>query len=62
MRLKRTHMKVSKKVRSFLETEALREEAERLDKELRKHRKIFSKIKIEDVVEDIRNDRYNSDR
>lgn len=62
MRLKRNHMRVSRRVRNFLETEALKEEADKLDVELRKHKKIFNKIKMDDVVEDLRNDRYNSDR
>lgn len=61
-RIKRSRMKVSMEVRNFLETKTLEEEAERLNGELRKHKKLFDKIKIEDVVEDVRNDRYGGDR
>jgi post-segregation antitoxin (ccd killing protein) len=61
-RLKKSHIKVSALVRSVLERKTLEEEALKLDEELRKHKKLFSKINIEDVVEGIRNDRYNSGR
>ena len=62
LKIKRSHMKLSKEVRGFLETRTLEEEAQRLDRELRKYKNVFSKIKIEDVVEDLRNDRYGNDR
>jgi len=56
-RLKKSNIKVSAMVRNMLERKTLEEEAKRLDAELRKHRKIFAKISIEDVVRDIREDR-----
>jgi hypothetical protein len=56
-RLKKSNIKVSTMVRNMLERKALEEEAKRLDVELRKYRKIFAKISIDDVVRDIREDR-----
>jgi Ulp1 family protease len=57
VRLKKSNIKVSAMVRNLLERKTLEEEAKRLDAELRKYRKIFAKISIDDVVRDIREDR-----
>ncbi len=56
-RLKKSHMKVSRTVRSLLERETLEEEARKLNEDIKKHRKIFDKVSIEDVVRDIKEDR-----
>lgn len=56
-RMKRSHIKVSEEVREFLEAKTLKNEAEKLDIELKRHKKLFEKISVEDVVRDIREDR-----
>ncbi|MDE1857129.1 MAG: hypothetical protein KGH98_03545 [Candidatus Micrarchaeota archaeon] len=52
----RLHIKPSK-LRALLEREILEEEARKLNSDIDKHKKIFDKISVEDVVEDIREDR-----
>ena len=56
-RIKKSKIRVSRVVRQILERKTLEEEARKLDEELRKHKKLFEKISIEDVVRDIREDR-----
>lgn len=56
-RIKKSHIKISKAVRSLLERETLEEEARKLNEDIKKHKKIFDKISVEDVIRDIREDR-----
>lgn len=56
-RIKKSHIKVSTMVRHLLERTTLEEEAKMLDDDIRRHKKLFAKISVEDVVNDIREDR-----
>jgi len=56
-RLKKSHIRVSAVVRHILERKALEEEARKLNGEIKRHRKLFDKISVEDVVRDLREDR-----
>lgn len=53
-KIKKSGRKVSPIVRSALEREILLDEAHKLNSDVRKHKRIFDKINIEDVVKDIR--------
>ncbi len=57
-RMKKSNIKVSKMVRDLLERGILDEEVARLKEDIKKHKKIFDKISVEAVVEDLRKDRY----
>ena len=56
-RIRKSRIKISNEVRTALETKLLEEEAYKLDEEIKKHKKIFDKVKIEDVIASIREDR-----
>lgn len=56
-RIRRSRVKVSKVVRSLLEQKILEEEALKINDEVKKHKKAFEKLSIEDVVKDLREDR-----
>jgi len=56
-RMKRSRIKTSTVIREFLERKTFEEEARKLDEDIRKHRKIFDKLSVEEVVEEIRKDR-----
>ncbi len=57
-RMKRSRIKASKMVRNLLERGLLEEEARKLDEDIKKHQKIFNKLSVEEVVRQIRKDRY----
>ena len=57
-RMKKSHMKASKIVRELLEQKMMDEEVKKLSADIKKQKKIFDKLSIEAVVEDLRNDRY----
>jgi predicted transcriptional regulator len=57
-RMKRSRIKASKMVRDLLERGLLEEEARKLDEDIKKHQKIFDKLSVEEVVKQIRKDRY----
>ena len=57
-RMKRSRIKASKMVRDLLERGLLEEEARKLDEDIKKHQKIFNKLSVEEVVRQIRKDRY----
>lgn len=54
--MNKLHIKPSK-LRTLLEREILEEEARKLNEDIDKHKKIFDKVSVEDVVKDIREDR-----
>ena len=56
-RMKKSHVKISKVVRSVLEERILVEEAVKINEEVRKHKKTFDRLSIERVVNDLREDR-----
>jgi hypothetical protein len=56
-RIKKSDIKVSTAVRRFLERKILIAEARKLEEELKRHKRIFEKISIDDVVATIREDR-----
>lgn len=56
-RIKRSRVKVSKVVRTLLEQKILEEEARKINEEVKKHKKVFEKLSIEAVVNDLREDR-----
>jgi len=56
-KIKKSGKKVSPIVRSALEKEILLDEAHKLNADVKKHKNIFNKISVEDVVRDIREDR-----
>jgi len=59
-KIKKSRMKVSNVVRALLEREMLEEEAHKLDAEIKKHKRIFDKLSVEQVVKDLREDRYKA--
>ena len=59
-RMKKSHMKASRVLRGLLERGMLEEEARRINEEVRKHRKAFDKLSVEQVVKDLREDRYRA--
>jgi hypothetical protein len=58
-RIKRSHIKVSKVVRALLEQNMFEEEAHKINEEVKKHKKAFDKLSVEEVVKSIREDRLS---
>ena len=56
-RIKHSKIKMSKVIREMLEEKMIDEEVNRLKGDIKKHKKIFDKISVEQVVKDIREDR-----
>lgn len=59
-RIKKSRIKLSTIVRNLLEKEMLEEEAHKLDQEIKRHKKTLDKLSVEQVVKDIREDRYKA--
>ena len=56
-KIKRSKFNLSGEVRTMLEKKMLEGEIRKLKEDIKKHKKIFDKISIDDVVRQIREDR-----
>ncbi len=56
-KIKKSKLNVSGEVRAMLEKKVLDGEIRKLKEDIKKHKKIFDKISVEDVVRQIREDR-----
>ncbi len=56
-RMNKSHIKVSEVVRKLLEREMLEKEAYKINEEVKRHKRLFSRLSVEGVVKSIREDR-----